>query len=69
MKNLTKVIIAIFCVVAMFSCTKNRKNNTDTTPPASSNITPTPTPTVNYTCDDLKAINNILFITFAYDQK
>ncbi len=70
MRSLIKVFIAIFCITAMFSCTKNRKNNTvDPTPPTSSNITPTPAPVVNYTCDDLKAINNILFITFTYDQK
>ena len=70
MRNLIKIVIAIFCIIAMFSCTKNKKNDTAPTSPTSTNIiSPSPDPAVNYTCEDLKAINRILFITFAYDQK
>ncbi|MCX6112780.1 MAG: hypothetical protein NTY22_05805 [Proteobacteria bacterium] len=72
MKNLIKVTVAVLCIIALFSCTKKTKTE-DTTPPDTSNVTPVvPTPVApvaTYTCDDLKAINNILFITFAYDKK
>lgn len=66
MKNLIKIILAISCIISFSSCKVAHTYNEETPPP--SPITPAdPGPT--FTCEDLKAINRILFITFSYDKK
>ncbi|MEI6093417.1 MAG: hypothetical protein WCQ47_07025 [bacterium] len=68
MKRLIQIVLAIFFVISFSSC-KVTHNPKEETPPPSSVIPVDPGAVATYTCDDLKAINQILFITFAYDTK
>jgi len=66
MKGLTIFVLTIIFITTLSSCgIKNIKHRSAENPisgAGSNNV-------ATFTCDDLKAINKILFITFAYDQK
>lgn len=66
MKIFNRVIIFSCIMILISSCKidSSKTSDNETTTSVTSETTP-----VSYTCDDLKAINKILFITSVYDKK
>lgn len=61
MKNLVKGAFILFCAIFLLSCEKGRQGGSSSDSSAQDGVVLT-------TCDDLKEINRILFITFVYDK-
>ncbi|MEI6093815.1 MAG: dockerin type I domain-containing protein [bacterium] len=62
MKNYGRIALLIFCVMLLSSCDLKHRGGSNASPSAVTNV-------VSFTCDELKAINTILFITFTYDEQ
>ncbi|MEI6093416.1 MAG: hypothetical protein WCQ47_07020, partial [bacterium] len=63
MQNLTKIVLLLFCAIALLSCGTAHNRESSASPSSISSEESSVTATFTY--DDLKATNKILFITFA----